>query len=120
MIDKPVFTVSFLCIRATKVKGIFDVKLSLVRVEFESRESLNEDTPESPILLKESSNVLRLEFDLRESLNAHAPDEPIEFHSRLSSVRVEFDLRESLNRSLDVGANLLNKPSSTTKSPFLN
>ena len=60
-------------------------RLSVVRVEFNFRESPNADAPESSI------------GNSRESLNALTPESPIEFSARLRVVRVEFDLRTSLN-----------------------
>ena len=55
---------------------------SVVRVEFDLRESLNVHAPGSPIELQLRLSVVRVEFDLRESLNAHAPESPIVFHVR--------------------------------------
>ena len=47
-------------------------RLRVVIVEFDSIDSLNDLTPETPIEFFRRTSVLRAELDLRESLNAHA------------------------------------------------
>ena len=87
---KPRFEKSSLKIGSISVSSVVDLNMSCVIVEFDFS---NEEAPVLLIAVCVRSSVVRVVFDLRESLNEDTPSSPISFQLRMRFVRLEFDLR---------------------------